>query len=96
MLYLHTTADQVEAEGGLNARDQKLGIQWLLPTSEQLERDSRTPFLQRTSWGNSMKCRHGSSKLGLPLVDLGSVPPSNAFLNDQMLKATEKGHFACI
>ena len=37
-----------------------------------------------------MKCRHCSSTLSLPLVDLGSAPPSNAYLTAQSLKAPEK------
>ena len=37
-----------------------------------------------------MKCRHCSSELKLPLVDLGSAPPSNAYLTEQTLKAPEK------
>jgi SAM-dependent methyltransferase len=37
-----------------------------------------------------MKCRHCGSELELPLVDLGSAPPSNAYLTVQTLKAPEK------
>ncbi len=37
-----------------------------------------------------MKCRHCGSELSLPLVDLGSAPPSNAFLTDRTLHAPEK------
>jgi SAM-dependent methyltransferase len=37
-----------------------------------------------------MKCRHCGSELELPLVDLGSAPPSNAYLTAQTLKAPEK------
>lgn len=37
-----------------------------------------------------MKCRHCDSELKLPLVDLGSAPPSNAYLTEQALKAPEK------
>ena len=37
-----------------------------------------------------MKCRHCRSELVLPLVDLGSAPPSNAYLTEQTLKAPEK------
>jgi 2-polyprenyl-3-methyl-5-hydroxy-6-metoxy-1,4-benzoquinol methylase len=37
-----------------------------------------------------MKCRHCGSELTLPLVDLGSAPPSNAYLTAQKLKAPEK------
>lgn len=37
-----------------------------------------------------MKCRHCGSKLRLPLIDLGSMPPSNAYLAENALKAPEK------
>ena len=37
-----------------------------------------------------MKCRHCGSQLTLPLVDLGSAPPSNAYLTEETLKAPEK------
>lgn len=37
-----------------------------------------------------MKCRHCGSELKLPLVDLGSAPPSNAYLTKQSLHVPEK------
>ena len=37
-----------------------------------------------------MKCRHCASELELQLVDLGSAPPSNAYLTESALKAPEK------
>lgn len=37
-----------------------------------------------------MKCRHCQSELTLPLVDLGSAPPSNAYLTTETLHAPEK------
>ena len=37
-----------------------------------------------------MKCRHCGSELKLPLVDLGSAPPSNAYLTAQTLHVPEK------
>lgn len=37
-----------------------------------------------------MKCRHCGSELKLPLVDLGSAPPSNAYLSEQNLNGPEK------
>ena len=37
-----------------------------------------------------MKCRHCASELHLPLVDLGSAPPSNAYLTERTLRAPEK------
>lgn len=36
-----------------------------------------------------MKCRHCSSGLRLPFLDLGSAPPSNAYLNAADLRAPE-------
>lgn len=37
-----------------------------------------------------MKCRHCQADLTLPMVDLGSAPPSNAYLTRQTLNAPEK------
>lgn len=37
-----------------------------------------------------MKCRHCSAELSLPLIDLGSAPPSNAYLTHVSLHAPEK------
>lgn len=37
-----------------------------------------------------MKCRHCGIELKLPMVDLGSAPPSNAYLTEQTLHAPEK------
>ena len=37
-----------------------------------------------------MKCRHCESELTLPLVDLGSAPPSNAYLTKHSLRMPEK------
>lgn len=37
-----------------------------------------------------MKCRHCASELTLPLVDLGSAPPSNSYLTSRTLHAPEK------
>ena len=37
-----------------------------------------------------MKCRHCQAVLSLPFVDLGSAPPSNAYLTDESLHAPEK------
>ncbi len=36
-----------------------------------------------------MKCRHCGAGLKLPLIDLGSAPPSNAFLTETALRAPE-------
>ena len=37
-----------------------------------------------------MKCRHCGAELSLPLIDLGSAPPSNAYLTATTLHAPEK------
>lgn len=37
-----------------------------------------------------MKCRHCNANLVLPLIDLGSAPPSNAFLTEATLLSPEK------
>ena len=37
-----------------------------------------------------MKCRHCNTELTLPLIDLGSAPPSNAYLTEQSLHKPEK------
>jgi predicted TPR repeat methyltransferase len=37
-----------------------------------------------------MKCRHCDAELTLPLIDLGSSPPSNAYLTSVTLNAPEK------
>ena len=36
-----------------------------------------------------MKCRHCASELSLPFLDLGSAPPSNAYLTEAALHAPE-------
>lgn len=37
-----------------------------------------------------MKCRHCGSTLDLPFLDLGSAPPSNAYLTEAAMRAPEK------
>jgi SAM-dependent methyltransferase len=37
-----------------------------------------------------MRCRHCGAELSLPLIDLGSAPPSNAYLTTATLHAPEK------
>lgn len=37
-----------------------------------------------------MKCRHCGADLSLPFIDLGSAPPSNAYLTEEALRAPEK------
>ena len=36
-----------------------------------------------------MKCRHCAQPLSLPFLDLGSAPPSNAYLTTTTLNAPE-------
>lgn len=36
-----------------------------------------------------MKCHHCGSKLHLPFLDLGSAPPSNAYLSEEAMRAPE-------
>ncbi len=36
-----------------------------------------------------MKCRHCGSALDLPFIDLGTAPPSNAYLDSSQLYAPE-------
>ena len=51
MLYLHTAAYRVDAEGGLNAKDPRLGIKWPLPIAEQSARDSAHPLISEDFHG---------------------------------------------
>ena len=37
-----------------------------------------------------MKCRHCYTEQSLPLIDLGTSPPSNAYLNQEALHGPEK------
>lgn len=37
-----------------------------------------------------MKCRHCNAELTIPVIDLGSAPPSNAYLTEKTLRAPEK------
>lgn len=45
MLYVHTAAYRASAEGGLNAQDPRLAIQWPLPIFGLSRRDAAHPFL---------------------------------------------------
>lgn len=45
MLYLHTAAYRADVEGGLNAIDPRLGIQWPLAITEQSARDAAHRFI---------------------------------------------------
>lgn len=45
MLYFHTAAYQPGAEGGLNAQDSRLAIQWPLPIAAMSPRDAAHPLL---------------------------------------------------
>ena len=51
MLYLHTSAYRADAEGGLNATDPRLGIQWPMPIAEQSQRDIAHPFVNASYSG---------------------------------------------
>ncbi len=45
MLYFHTVPYRADAEGALNALDQRLAIQWPLPVTEQSIRDKEHPMI---------------------------------------------------
>jgi dTDP-4-dehydrorhamnose 3,5-epimerase len=47
MLYFHTAGYKPDAEGGINARDPMLAIQWPLDISELSPRDAAHPMLTR-------------------------------------------------
>lgn len=51
MLYFHTAAYQPGAEGGLNAQDPRLAIQWPLPVVGLSPRDTAHPFLSNAFSG---------------------------------------------
>jgi dTDP-4-dehydrorhamnose 3,5-epimerase len=51
MLYFHTAAYQPGAEGGLNAQDPRLGIQWPLPVVGLSPRDAMHPMLDNDFTG---------------------------------------------
>jgi dTDP-4-dehydrorhamnose 3,5-epimerase len=51
MLYLHTAAFRSEAEGGLNATDSRLAIQWPLSIAEQSARDTGHPLVSEDFHG---------------------------------------------
>lgn len=51
MLYFHTAAFQPGAEGGLNAQDPRLAIQWPLPVAGVSPRDASHPLLDDTFAG---------------------------------------------
>ena len=51
MLYFHTAAYQPGAEGGLNAQDPRLAIQWPLPVAGLSPRDAAHPLLNNDFTG---------------------------------------------
>lgn len=51
MLYFHTHTYQPDAEGGLNAQDPRLAIQWPLPVGGVSPRDAGHPFLDENFSG---------------------------------------------
>ena len=45
LLYLHTSSYQLSSEGGINAKDLTISIDWLLPVTNISERDQALPFI---------------------------------------------------
>jgi len=54
LLYLHTSFYAPEAEGGLNALDPKLGIEWPLPVNGRSERDLKYAPISNDFYGLSL------------------------------------------
>lgn len=54
MLYFHTHTYQPGAEGGLNAQDPRLAIQWPLPVGGVSPRDAGHPFLDENFSGMTL------------------------------------------
>jgi dTDP-4-dehydrorhamnose 3,5-epimerase len=54
MLYFHTHTYQPDAEGGLNAQDPRLAIQWPLPIGGVSPRDVGHPFLDENFFGMAL------------------------------------------
>ena len=54
MLYFHTHTYQPDAEGGLNAQDPRLAIQWPLPVGGVSPRDAGHPFLDENFPGMTL------------------------------------------
>lgn len=54
MLYFHTHTYQPGAEGGLNAQDPRLAIQWPLPVGVVSPRDAGHPFLDENFYGMTL------------------------------------------
>ena len=54
MLYVHTAVYRASAEGGLNAQDPRLAIQWPLPVAGLSPRDAVHPFLSNDFLGVAM------------------------------------------
>ena len=50
MLYFHTQVYRADAEGGLNALDQELAIDWPLAVTQQSERDQQHPMLNQINF----------------------------------------------
>ena len=69
---------------GLNALDPRLAIAWPLPLAALSARDAghRRCSTPTSRGSRAMKCRHCGAALGLPFLDLGSAPPSNAYLTE--------------
>lgn len=54
MLYFHTHTYQPDAEGGLNAQDPRIAIQWPLPVGGVSPRDAGHPFLDENFSGMTL------------------------------------------
>ena len=90
MLYCHSVAYAASAEGGLHPRDPRLAIDWPLPIAALSPRDEAHAFdRRRFRRARAMKCRHCAAELDRVCLDLGSAPPSNAYLSEAALRAPE-------
>ena len=93
LLYLHTAA----VRAGSRRRAERAATRgwpsrWPLPIAELSARDDAHAARQPpTSPGyRLMNCRHCSASDLVPFVDLGTAPPSNAYLTAEQLRAPEK------
>ena len=90
MLYCHSSAYAADAEGGVHPREPRAAIAWPLPIAALSARDDAQPCARcRLRRHRRMKCRHCAAALERVCLDLGSAPPSNAYLTDAMLRAPE-------
>ena len=90
MLYCHSVAYAAESEGGVHPRDPRLAIDWPLPIALLSPRDEGHAWLGgRLRRNRRLKCRHCAAELDRVCLDLGSAPPSNAYLTEATLRAPE-------